>query len=218
MNYNSAMLTLILQAAQQAKEVAPQVYVTVQQPPAGMPEWVKILITAVVGAVIGIVSAPLVEAVKRYFARIGLRKRVRQFLVDELIDNLERAEHTLSRILLHTQDTDEDLIACVSLATAAVRQIYDDQFQHYFAAEKAIVYEIDPDRLLAEFYTRLKLAAEEDPESDLDFRLKFIVQSFKTAVLVGEKALRENGVRRAKRSTIYDDVQRMLREKCDKEK
>jgi hypothetical protein len=204
----------IVRAAQQL----PPINVVVQQPPAGgMPEWIKILLTAVVGAVIGIAGAPIGEAVKQFFVRMGLRKRVRQFLIDELIDNLERAEHALSRILLHAQDTDEDLIACVSLATANIREIHDDQFQHYFAAEKAIVYEIDPDRMLAEFYTRLKQAAEEDPESDLQFRLQFIVQSFKMAVLVGEKLLRQNGVRRAERATIYDDVQKMLREKGNKE-
>ncbi len=85
-----------------AVQALPQINVVVQQPSTGMPEWIKILITAVVGAVFGIVSAPATEAVKGYFGRIGLRK---QFLLDELIDNLERAEHTLSRILLHAQDT-----------------------------------------------------------------------------------------------------------------
>jgi hypothetical protein len=44
------MLAAFLQTAPQlAKQVAPQVYVTVQQP-AGMPEWVKIFISAAVGA------------------------------------------------------------------------------------------------------------------------------------------------------------------------
>lgn len=60
------MLSFIVQAAAQqapvlAKQIAPNVYVTVQQPPHGMPEWVKTLLSA---AVFGIATSTAMEFVK----------------------------------------------------------------------------------------------------------------------------------------------------------
>jgi hypothetical protein len=49
-----------------------QIYVTVQQPP-GPPEWVKILFTAAVGAIIGVLSSLLTETLK-----LGLPPGLRQ--------------------------------------------------------------------------------------------------------------------------------------------
>ena len=60
------MLSIILQAVQQAHQLAPDVHIILLQlPPTGMPEWAKILISAGVGALFGIVDNIAMEYVKR---------------------------------------------------------------------------------------------------------------------------------------------------------
>ena len=71
---------LLIQVAQQAKEVAPQVWVTVQQPPPGMPEWLTILITAAVGAILGISTNIATEYLKPGITRKLNRRRIRRIL------------------------------------------------------------------------------------------------------------------------------------------
>jgi hypothetical protein len=75
------MLALLLQAAHHAAkhsvtqtpvtlaQAPPQIYVTVQQPAGGMPEWLKILITAGEGALVGICSNIAMEYVKPWVAK-----------------------------------------------------------------------------------------------------------------------------------------------------
>jgi hypothetical protein len=43
----------------------------------GMSEWVKILITAIAGAIFGIVSAPLTELAKSFILRIPMRRKIK---------------------------------------------------------------------------------------------------------------------------------------------
>jgi hypothetical protein len=84
------MLSLILQTAQQAKQVAPNVYVTTQQPPGGMPEWVKIVISAAVGALFGIAGSVVMEFVKPKILNADLKRTVAFQLSWELDTNMRK--------------------------------------------------------------------------------------------------------------------------------
>jgi hypothetical protein len=203
----------VLTALQLTKQVAPQIYVTVQQP-AGMPEWVKILITAVVGAIFGIVSAPLTELAKTFILRIPTRRRIKAQLVDELIGNLDKVEQATSEILSLPKATKPEISRCLGLSEATVHELHTDQFDHYFVAEKAIVYEIDPDRNLAEFYKRIKESSEAVPDLDLDF----VIESFKVAVLLAVRFLRQNNVVHIRKSTLYEQMVEIAEKEAEKKK
>jgi hypothetical protein len=85
------MFMLLLQVAQQtptlAKQLSPNLYVTVQPSP-GMPEWVKILITAAVGALVGIASNIAMEYVKPGIVKRQKRELIAQHLNAELCANM----------------------------------------------------------------------------------------------------------------------------------
>jgi hypothetical protein len=210
-SYNSAMLTLLLQTAQQAKLVAPNIYVV--PAPGGMPEWVKILITAVVGAIFGVMSAPLTELAKTFILRIPARRKIRAQLVEELIENLDRLEQTTSEILELPKSTKPEVLRCLGAAEAAVHELRTDQFDHYFVTEKAIVYEIDPNRNLAEFYKRTKESSGAVADLDLDF----VIQSFKVAILVAVRFLRQNKIVHIRKSTLREQMVEIAEMEAEKE-
>src|ERR1035437_8870513 len=130
------MIALIGQAV---VEAAPNV-IYVRDSAGGMPEWVKILITAVVGAIFGIASAPLTELAKTFILRIPMRRKIKTQLVDELIENLDRVEQATSEILSLPKQTKPEITRCLGLSQAAVGELHTDQFDHYFATEKSVVY------------------------------------------------------------------------------
>jgi hypothetical protein len=151
------MFLLLLQAVQQAptlaKQVGPNLYVTVQPSPAGMPEWVKILITALVGVVVGTVGNISMEFVKPKIARRQLRKTLSEQLDDELMLNLNAMESG-KRILADARDKSEEKrrLALVYVSWIAQQSIKRDRYDLYLAEEKALVYQIDDKKFLASFY------------------------------------------------------------------
>ena len=151
------MFMLLLQAAQQAPTLARQVgqnlYVTIQPPPAGMPEWLKILITALVGFAVGTVSGISMEFLKPKIARRELRKGVSEQLDDELMLNLNAMESG-KRILTDAKDKPEEKhrLALVYVMWIAGQSIKRDRYDFYLAEEKAVVYQIDEKKFLAGFY------------------------------------------------------------------
>ena len=151
------MLLLLLQAAQQAptlaRQVAPQVYVTVQQPRGGMPEWATILITATVGALVGIVSNIAMEYVKPYISTSLLRKTVISQLSAELMKNMRSVEAG-RRILEGAESKSmEEREYALSVSRVLAAGIKHDRFDFYFTNEKSLVYEIDEADLLGTVYT-----------------------------------------------------------------
>ena len=74
-----------------------QIYVTVQQPP-GPPEWVKILFTAAVGAIIGVLSSLLTETLKPYLTRVQEKRKIRQQIRLEVNSNI-RAMESIAEVL-----------------------------------------------------------------------------------------------------------------------
>jgi hypothetical protein len=81
-------MLLLLQAAEPVlTSGAARLYVTLQQP-AGLPEWLKITITAAVGTAFGITASILVETVKPWIALKLGRRSARKQLLSELSQNI----------------------------------------------------------------------------------------------------------------------------------
>jgi|SRR5271155_1801936 len=86
----AGMLLLLLQAPILAKQMVPNVYVTVQQPVGGMPEWIKILITAVISALFAFGVALLTERMKLGIAKTKLKKEASEQMLAELKRNMDK--------------------------------------------------------------------------------------------------------------------------------
>lgn len=148
----------------QIAEQIPPIMVTIQQSPAGMPEWVKILITATAGALVGIVSSILMEYLKPYIAKRLLKKTVTAQLGKELLKNLNHVDAG-KRIVEGAEgrskgDREFALKSCGVLA----RSVESDRYDFYFAGEKAVVYELDEDESLSTFFKVVRQLAETEPE------------------------------------------------------
>ncbi len=70
------------------------VYLTVQQPE-GTAEWVRIIISAAVGAAFGIIASLLTEFVKPWIARHHARKTMIPQLNEELLKNISQFENAV---------------------------------------------------------------------------------------------------------------------------
>ena len=79
-------MLLLLQAA------LPPIYVTVQQPAGGMPEWAKTLISAGIGALFGIISSLAMEYIKPAVLHRKQERIVKEQLAAEVSDNLSSIE------------------------------------------------------------------------------------------------------------------------------
>ena len=145
---SSNMLLLLQFAAQQL----PPIYVTVQQPAGGMPEWAKILISAATGALLGVISSIAMEYAKPWIAKRVMRSAMAVQLGIELMENQSKVE-AAGRVLRETEEKSTEertfaLLACKVIAST----IDSDRFDYYFAAQKVLVYELDEGRSLVTFY------------------------------------------------------------------
>lgn len=148
------MLLLLLQAAQQA---ASPVHIVVDRAPSGrMPEWVKILISAGVGTVLGIISGISMEYLKPWIARLRSNKNVRKDLDMELLQALTAVDAAYKYMADAEGGSDIDKRRAMNVALFAVTSITNDRFKDNFESNKAVVYELDPHRQLFSFYGLLK--------------------------------------------------------------
>jgi hypothetical protein len=201
------MLLLLLQAAAQHTQAVvqaapPQVFITVQQPAGGMPEWVKILITAGVGALFGVGSALITENVKTRLAKERLKKAIAEQLTAEMEENLDHVETCTEILITAARAGQLDLDSTFAKVKTNARYIDDDRYKHYFVSEKLLVYEIDPDKELADFYNHLKLGMEGIDEVDG----AFATASFKLAVLLGFRFLRSQGINHTRRPHLSEQL------------
>ena len=143
------MFIVPLDAAQQAKEVAPQVWVAVQQP-AGMPEWVGILLSAAVGAVFAIVAGLLTEYVKPRIQRGQVRRRMIEQLNDELLKNMASIEGAYQMLELELPKEKPR----AQMAGVMLSLIKSDRFDHFFSEVKTLLYEYDQE--LIALYTTVR--------------------------------------------------------------
>jgi hypothetical protein len=184
-------------------EVTPiqPINVIVQQAP-GMPEWVKILISAGVGALFGIVGSLMTEFLKTHFAKRALKKVLTEQLVSELSENLDYAETCCETLMTSASGSTETRNDAIARASGTAKYINNDRYKHYFIGEKLLVYKIDPDKSLADFYKHVTLARTAIEEVDFDFT----TINFKMAVLTGLRFLRSQGQGRDRRPMLYEQL------------
>jgi hypothetical protein len=142
------MLLLILQAAQEAKQIAPNVYV--MPAPAGMPEWAKIVISASVGAVFGVGGNIMMEMLKPKISKGSSRREVVAQLVTEVRRNREHLESI--RKALEEGENDKSK----NHALYVLNHIWDDRYRYYKKEQPILVYEIDRHKSLDDFYYMCK--------------------------------------------------------------
>jgi hypothetical protein len=186
--YNSPMLSLLLQAAQQAKQAAPNVYVTVQQPPPGMSEWAKTLISACVGAIAGIASNSIMEVLKPMIVNSMAKRKVAKQLDSEVKSNLRLFEGTIEEIHAAGSKMSGVAVPAYILKQKLRHIVYDLNFSD----NKEIVYEIDPERNLTTFYgiiiRQLPAKVEENNYPE-------IMELIEVAVRVGREYMATRGLR-----------------------
>ncbi len=152
------MLALLLQGAQQA----PPIYVTVQQPFGGTPEWEKTLISAGIGALFGIISSIAMEYVKPYLTKRAVAEQVRA----EFNRNFDRLEEALGlswEIGKLSGEARQGKWNDFRITTALIQ---DDRFQFYYTGQKSLIYKIDPNGDLSRFYALTKRALPSAADKD----------------------------------------------------
>jgi hypothetical protein len=144
-------MVLLQAAAQHLPPGLPPINITVQQPAGGMPEWEKTLISAGVGAIAAILSALLVDSVKKR----QLKKTVHNQLNDELMDNMAKIESAQS--IIKNEEIDQMADSSSSSSRIVLRGLKADRYEFYFSSEKALLYQLDKDRWLSKFYEAFDL-------------------------------------------------------------
>lgn len=145
-----------------------------------------ILISAGVGALLGIISSIAMEYVKPWVAKRLLRRTVSHQLVAELADNMR--EVGAAKNLLQeeaSKPVSETILAVIKIS---MNTINSDRFDYYFAEQKAFVYELDEEKLLITFYNAMKTARPlvSDAENFTDLR-QFVAMAYSLGKMYLEK-------------------------------
>jgi hypothetical protein len=127
--------------------------VYVQQAAGGMSEFTKVLIAASVGAVFGIGGNIAMEFLKPRIAKRSLKREIIAQLSDEIKRNLKHLNSV--RDVIQAAEKGEPMN--YEHAHYLISNVWDDRFRHYLADEPIMVYEIDRNKSLEEFYQLAKL-------------------------------------------------------------
>jgi hypothetical protein len=194
----------IKEAAQQVIQVnPPPVYVTVPQPPAGMPEWVKILISGAVGMIFGMISSIFLEWWKANKERKAITNEARGSVTSELRENLNLLNSHLRYLTSPDQKTSKDDDNAITARTwSTLQEMTRDRFNYYFSEHKSVLYGLDPNKHLTSFY------------KDVDRMLWFanlrksmgVIASTHTARTHGVEFLKENGIEYKAEATLVDKM------------
>jgi hypothetical protein len=145
-------LLLFQTAAQPIRDVVqaapPQVFVTVQQPN-GLPEWVKIIISASVGAVFALLGSVVMEFINPKIAR----RQIALQLVAEVKRNLDYLKKVEEVIKTATDGGKMNM----PHAEYLISNVWDDRFRHYMKEQPILVYQIDRHKSLEELYQMAKV-------------------------------------------------------------
>jgi hypothetical protein len=202
--YNLKIFALVLQTAQQsqmlAKQVAPNVYVAIQPPPGGMPEWLKVLTSAAVGALVGIISNIAMEYVKPWIAQHSLKKKVTVQIVSELAANYSKIQSAIRA--LNTASSDESEATSMAISEAILEDMDVDRYEFNFANNKALVYEIDPKGRITTAYKALRKA--KTAADKLHYRL--MISSFRMAAIQVQIFFKEHNIPLVETETIFDNL------------
>jgi hypothetical protein len=134
-----AGMLLLLQVAPQL----PPIYVTVQQPTGGMPEWAKILISAGVGTLLGMASTVVMEFVKPRIAKRQLKRSIATQLLPEaknILGDIGRAKELIERI---DHSASRDMVRAVM--ADKMKSLTWQRYELYISEEQRTLYEMDPD-------------------------------------------------------------------------
>ena len=144
----------------------PPVYVTVQQPAGGMPDWLKIAL----GGFLAILASLVMEYVKPIIERRAKTKLVLRQLIAELTGNMDQIDGLLRVLKDADQGSEEDRSSAIRFCRMTVNSCQRDRFDYYFAEEKALAYEIDDGTTLKAFYIGLHSMQEftHDPALSLE--------------------------------------------------
>jgi hypothetical protein len=121
----------------------------------GMPEWVRILISAGAGAVFGILGSLATEYVKPCIVTGRMEKLISIHLNQEFLENLGELE-AAGRILADANErTNSDKDHALMAVDEILRRVRQDRYDLYFRSEKSVVYKIDRSHHLSLFYSTL---------------------------------------------------------------
>jgi hypothetical protein len=190
------MLLLLVAAQQQI----PPINVIVQQPSGGMPEWLKILITAGTGALLGIISNIAMEFVKPGISKRLTLKALEEQLLSELKVNLNQVGASLRLILRAEEGTEDDEGAALSFIREILSLVSDDRYRFHFEGQKAMVYEIDAEKQLAAFYIEVGSARAYAHQLNVGMTRVFL----RAAANRGREFLKNRGVEYEPAKSFYD--------------
>jgi len=128
------------------QQVPPQIQVNVQMPP-GMPEWLRIVISAAVGALFALAGSLVGEYVKPWIAKRHARKSMIPQLNEELLGNVRVIEN--AKAVLAGSGGRED--AKEMIAGLMLTMMRRDRFNYYYVEQKSLLYEYD--KRLVELYS-----------------------------------------------------------------
>lgn len=113
----------------------------------GMPEWVKILISAGTGALFAILGNIAMEFIKPTIARRSSKREVRKQLLYEVRENVRLLDQV--RTILKEDPPPKNRIPH---ALAVLKRINDERYRFYSTEEMIFVYEIDRGKNLEKLY------------------------------------------------------------------
>jgi hypothetical protein len=114
----------------------------------GMPEWVKILISAGTGALFAIIGSVVMEFMKPKIAKRALKREITAQLVGEVEDNL-RPLREVREIL-----KEDEILATKNYfrIVTILKRVADERYREYLETHKILIYEIDHAKNLDNFY------------------------------------------------------------------
>jgi hypothetical protein len=143
---------LLLQAiATQAQTIRVEVTKLPVQP--GMPEWAKTLISAGVGAVFGILTSMITEFMKARQTRSTDLKELKRQIIPELRANLDRVETQYRMAKRAGEGTKNHRTLALTFGKNILSTVSTDHYALGFEKQKALIYEIDPEKTLQDFYS-----------------------------------------------------------------
>jgi hypothetical protein len=159
-----------------------------------MSEWEKTLISAGVGALLGILSSIAMEYVRPSISRHLMKKNILKHMEEEFRLNyrtLLEAVQIVKEAEGGTPEVKED----ARMALNSIRStILKDRFDYFKTNEKALFYEADEGFRIAKFYVLFEGAVEAYPHQT------YLLQ---VAEEIGKEYIREKGLREVKPLTRY---------------
>jgi hypothetical protein len=144
-----------------------QVEVTKLPVQPGMSEWAKTLISAGIGAVFAILTTLITEFVKAKQVKASDLKELKDQVIPELRESLDRVETLRRMVKRAAEGTRDDRTLSLTFGQRILATVSDDRYAHGFEKQKALMYKIDPDKTLQNFYSFVRSA--HDATVSLDY-------------------------------------------------